>query len=258
MGLRGAACVVADSALREHPLVRELGIPTAEQGADGAFLLGEHEQALDLRPPGEHDRRGIQARFPPDANPPENRSSGAGRNPLVRAFGKKPIEEILDLTAGLGGDAYRLAHAGHRVRAFERDAAVYAVLISGWERARNRGSIPPAVALRLSFSHGDGADQIASLDGMNIGIYLDPMYPSPRHRSAKPRRELQVLRALLGGQGDAANLVERACEKAARVVVKRPHHADPIVSGASFEIETKLLRFDVYVNPMRMKASPGE
>jgi hypothetical protein len=84
------------------------------------------------------------------------------------------------------------------------------------------------------------------------------MYPPPRRSSAKPRRELQVLRALLGGQRDAADLVERAREKAARVVVKRPHHAEPLVPGASFEIETKLVRFDVYVNPKRMEAGSGE
>jgi hypothetical protein len=168
------------------------------------------------------------------------------------------VAYVVDLTAGLGGDAYRLAAAGHSVRGYERNAAVYAVLASGWDRARESAAVPSAVAERLSFAYGDGADQIAPLAGPNVGIYIDPMYPPPRRRSAKPRRELQVLRALLGAQGDAADLVERARQKAARVVVKRPNHADPLVAGASFEIETKLVRFDVYVNPERMEGTSSE
>ena len=136
--------------------------------------------------------------------------------------------------------------------ACERDPAVYAVLASGWEQARERGLVPVEVADRLQFELGDGATRIASLEGQDLGVYIDPMYPPPRRRSAKPRRELQVLRALLGGQQDAASLVERARERAARVVVKRPHHAQPLAPGASFETRTKLVRFDVYVNPERM------
>jgi len=256
-GFDAVTRVVADPGAFAWALVRELGFTRADGEADGAFLLSEHAGAIDLRPPGEHGRRGIQAHFPPDKNPSGSQQRGGGRNPLLRAFGKQ-IEEIYDLTAGLGGDSYRLAQAGHRVRAYERHPAVYAVLASGWERARNQAAIPAALIERLSFAYGDGADQIASLERPNLGVYVDPMYPPPRRSSAKPRRELQVLRALLGAQGDAAGLVECAREKAARVVVKRPHHADPLVPGASFEIETKLVRFDVYVNPKCMEASSGE
>jgi 16S rRNA (guanine1516-N2)-methyltransferase len=256
-GFHAVARVVVDDELLGCALIRELGFAKADFESEDTFLLSEYAGAIDLRPPGEHGRRGIQANFPPDKNPPSSSPRGGGRNPLVRAFGRQ-IGEILDLTAGLGGDAYRLAHAGHRVCGCERNPAVYAVLASGWERARKRGSIPAALGERLSFVYGEGADRIDSLEGPNLGVYIDPMYPPPRRSSAKPRRELQVLRALLGGQRDAADLVERAREKAARVVVKRPHHAEPLVPGASFEIETKLVRFDVYVNPKRMEADSGE
>ena len=249
--------VVASSSIAGQALISRLGFETAGVASESAFLIGEYESALDLRPPGEHGRRGVQAHFPPDKTS-ANRSQGRGpRNPLVRAFGNR-IEAILDLTAGFGGDAYRLAEAGHRVRAFERHPAVYAILASGWERALRDGAIPTAIADRLSFHYGDGGAEIESLVGPKLGVYVDPMYPTPRRRSAKPRRELQVLRLLLGQQNDAADLVERAREKAARVVVKRPHHAESLVPGASFEIETKLVRFDVYVNPAHMEATSDE
>ena len=215
-------------------------------GAD-VFMLGASEGALDLRPPGEHGRPGIRAVFPPDRG-------GAGRNPLVRAFGKRPLQ-IFDLTAGLGGDAYRLARAGHVVRAAERSPVVYALLESGWRAACEAGAVPEGIANRLEFVHEDGEAILPSVLGLDQGVYIDPMYPPPKRASAKPRRELQVLRALLGGQRDAAVLVEHARPRAARVVVKRPHHAEALVPGASFEVETKLVRFDVYVNPAKMSSA---
>jgi 16S rRNA (guanine1516-N2)-methyltransferase len=211
---------------------------------DDYFQLSTSGGALDLRPPGQHSRPGIRATFPPDRG-------GAGRNPLVRAFGKRTLR-IFDLTAGLGGDAYRLARAGHAVRAAERDSAVFALLASGWRAACEAGSVPETIANRLEFTHQDGDALLSSIEGLDQGVYIDPMYPPPKRSSAKPRRELQVLRALLGGQTDAAALVERARPCAARVVVKRPHHAEALVPGASFEVETKLVRFDVYVNPEKM------
>ena len=66
-----------------------------------------------------------------------------------------------------------------------------------------------------------------------------------------------VLRQLLGPQDDADALVTMARTRAARVVVKRPHRAAPLVPGVDFEIATKLVRFDVYLNPgvMSEKAS---
>ncbi len=247
--------VLLDPSLGEHPILRALGFERLQSPSPDAFLIGESDGALDLRPPGEHGRRGIQAAFPPDRG--SAAATGMRQSPLLRAFGKQ-IDQILDLTAGLGGDAYRLASAGHRVRASERDPAVYAVLASGWVRARERGLVPVEVADRLEFELGDGGTWLDSLEGQDLGVYLDPMYPPPRRRSAKPRRELQVLRALLGGQQDAASLVERARKRAARVVVKRPHHAQPLAPGASFETRTKLVRFDVYVNPERMRSRSDE
>lgn len=215
----------------------------------GDFLIGEHAGALDLRPPGAHDRPGIQAVFPPDTR--ATAPAGASKNPLVKAFGRH-IRQVFDLTAGLGADAYRLAEAGYRVRAFERDPVVFSVLESGWLRACRERRVSSEVIERLSFAQGEGGEQIATIDDLDVGVYIDPMYPPPKRKSAKPKRELQVLRALLGEQTDAGALVAMARERAARVVVKRPHHADALLAGANHQIETKLVRFDVYLNPKRM------
>ncbi len=262
--------VVAAPGAGHTELLERLAIPIAEVRPEDAYLLAARQGALELRPPDQADRAGIHARFPPDA---DRRRVGAARaHPLVRAFGGAALP-ILDLTAGLGADAYRLAEAGHRVRGVERDPAVFALLASAWAEAHRTGAVPPAIAARLDFVHADASAMLDALGpeagspagareveegcdpfaaDVSIGIYLDPMYPPPRKASALPRRELQVLRRLLAPSGDLPSLVARARARATRVVVKRPHHAPPVASGATFVVESKLVRFDVYLDPRRM------
>lgn len=224
--------------------------PPGAVGDAQTFLLCGSEEGLDLRPPGEHGRVGLRAVFPPDRG-------GGGAGPLGRAFGPR-IRVIHDLTAGLGGDAYRLARAGYRVRVVERDAVVHALLATGWASACARGGVPADLTERFEVeAPRDAGDRLSSIDALDEGVYFDPMYPKPKRASAKPRRELQILRAWLGSDEDTAPLVERACERAARVVVKRPHHAAPLVPEPSHTLESKLVRFDVYVNPSRLSGRKG-
>ena len=222
----------------------------ADDADEAAAFAARSERGtvLDLRPPGEHARPGVRAVFPPDRG-------GSGPNPLVRAFGhdaRKMPATCHDLTAGLGGDAYRLARAGYRVEGFERDPVVFALLESAWRAAEG---VPAEITERLSFREGDGRHAVEALDALDHGVYLDPMYPPPKRASAKPRRELQVLRSWLAPDTDTRPIVETARARVARVVVKRPHHAEPIVPGPSHTIESKLVRFDVYVNPARLSGA---
>jgi 16S rRNA (guanine1516-N2)-methyltransferase len=240
------ASVVATTGTGFAQRLRSLGIEIVASPPASAFVLVEVDGRLELRPPGEAHTPGIQAHFPPDRPTP-----GAPAHPLVRAFGKTRTT-IFDLTAGLGADAYRLAEAGHRVRACEREPALYALLETGWAEAQRQGRVAPSIAERLAFSHADAASVVASIEGEGVGVYLDPMYPPPRRASALPRREVQILRRLLGEAEAPAELLAAARARAARVVVKRPHHAPPLASGASFVVESKLVRFDVYLDPRRM------
>ena len=188
--------------------------------------------------------------FPPDH---ETRVAGA-RSPLAKAFGKK-ITSVYDLTAGLGGDSYRLALAGYRVRAWERNPAVFALLSSGWRGSVAQGRVPAELAERVAFHWGDSTAALDEFRGSALGAYFDPMYPGPKRSSALPKRVVQVLRNLLEGESEPIELVVAARERLSRVVVKRPHHAAPLVEGASFAIATKLVRFDVYLNPARMESA---
>jgi 16S rRNA (guanine1516-N2)-methyltransferase len=253
---RGVAAVAGT---RFEVLLGRLAIPVDPDPSRESYRLVEVDGALELRPPGEAERAGIRAHFPPDRKAP----GGQRAHPLVRAFGP-PAAGIFDLTAGLGSDAYRLAEAGHRVRACERDPVVFALLVTGWEEACRVGRVPAQIATRLEFIHADARVLLESIEdgedgerggspaGAGVAVYLDPMYPPKRSATALPRREIQVLRQLLGGAQDAAALLAEARARAARVVVKRPHHAPALASGASFVLESKLVRFDVYLDPRRM------
>ncbi len=229
---------------RYGDLIDELGLPRASEPAEDHFLLLESGQGLELRPPGELARPGLRAVFPPDREAATSRA----RPPISRAFGSR-IHTVLDLTAGLGGDACRLAAAGHRVEAWEREPALVALVLSAWSEALDAGRVPPEVASRLSFHGGDAVDGLGRLGGHGVGAYLDPMYPGTRGRSARPRRALQILRVLIPDEEPPLRLLQAARERVARVVVKRPHRAPPLAEGVSFTTRTKLLRLDVYVNP---------
>jgi 16S rRNA (guanine1516-N2)-methyltransferase len=166
----------------------------------------------------------------------------------------KRIRQVFDLTAGLGGDAYRLASCGYRVEACERNPVVFALLVSGWQRAREEGHVPEAVAAGLAFRFADSSERFDEIGELRAGVYLDPMYPPPRRASALPKRALQVLRSLLGEDGGVEELVAAARARSPRVVVKRPRHAEPVAEGVGFEVETKLVRYDVYLDPGKLEA----
>jgi len=229
-------------------------IEEAPDVATASFRLGRSDGVFDLRPPDAPDRPGIRAVLPPDAH---GAKGGGRRNPLLRAIGPR-VERVIDVTAGLGGDAFRIAMSGLPVHACERDPVVFALLASGLADAIARGTIDAATGQRLTIERVDGREAVEALDAQDVAVYVDPMYPPPKRASAKPRRELQVLRAWLGRGAasaleESAVLVERARARAARVIVKRPHHADPLVGPPDFVIESKLVRFDVYANPERMR-----
>jgi 16S rRNA (guanine1516-N2)-methyltransferase len=164
---------------------------------------------------------------------------------------KRPLR-MLDATAGLGTDAFVLAHLGHRVLMCERDPVVVELLRSGLERATRRGDAAVAgVVGRLSLSAGDAREcDSALLRDLDV-IYLDPMFPQ-RLKSAAVKKEMALLQWLLGDAStvqDADSLLRWALQQdPARVVVKRPLRAESVASlPPAHRIEGKAVRYDVYV-----------
>jgi len=169
---------------------------------------------------------------------------------VVKAVGgKKALNlNLVDATAGLGQDSLILALFGFNLQLIEGSPIVHALLEDGLSRASKSDQMGlRAAANRIQLFPGDSRVLLPQLEEVDI-IYLDPMFPE-RNKSAKVKKNMQVLQQLLGHEHTPANLLEISLNKARRrVVVKRPRHAvwlndlkpSQVVAGKSS-------RFDIYL-----------
>ncbi|MBF0341622.1 MAG: class I SAM-dependent methyltransferase [Magnetococcales bacterium] len=170
------------------------------------------------------------------------------RQTLARAAGLKngqPRPSILDATPGLGRDAFILAALGCRVTMVERSPVVHALLEDGLRHAREAG-LPEAQ--RLTLALGNAMEWLLSAtDQAWEVIYLDPMHPE-RCKSALVKKELRLLREVVGADTDGDLLLEAALRRAGqRVVVKRPRLGDPLAgSPPNGVVRGESVRYDLY------------
>lgn len=168
------------------------------------------------------------------------------RQPLARAVGRR-ARNIVDVTAGLGDDALLLAALGYRVTAIERCPIVGALLRDGIMRAYADRKLATVLHQRFTLIIGEASELLAGLDPVPDTIYMDPMFPPKRKRSALARKSVRVLRELVGDDEDAPQLLQFCLRHAKqRVVVKRPHYAEPLMERPSLSYSGKLVRYDVY------------
>lgn len=195
-------------------------------------------------------------------------TTGPGRSlrqPLMRAVGLRKGDprrpSVLDATAGLGEDAWRLACAGCAVRAVERHPVVAALLEDAIARARAHfaGDRSPVIEVTTGESRAlleqlaarrdaspDCADERGAGFSVPEVVYIDPMFP-PGRKTAE-RKPMRLLRTLVGGDVDAEALLAPARQAAlSRVVVKRGRRAAPLAGAASAASHLgRAVRYDVY------------
>ena len=189
-----------------------------------------------------------------DGKSKHRRQYGGGKKqPLAKACGldKHPKWRIFDATAGLGKDAFVLASLGGHVTLCEQHPALYSLLVDALSRAAKDDEVG-AIVTHMSCVHYDAVEYLDMVEKTPESrpdvVYLDPMYPD-RKKSAKIKKEMQILQALVGHTGDAENLLDQAIQTALhRVVVKRPKSADPLGHHAvSYTVSSVNTRYDVYV-----------
>lgn len=169
---------------------------------------------------------------------------GISSQPLVRASGDRG--RLLDATAGLGGDSWILAAAGFSVTAIERSALVCQVLRDGVDRAKADSRLA-TIANRIDVRQENAVNVLQSNSDSWATIYLDPMYP-PKLGSALAPKPIRLVRDAVGDDLDSADLFCAAvAAKCGRIVVKRPHHAEPLCANPDIVFNSKLVRYDVYV-----------
>ncbi len=167
------------------------------------------------------------------------------RQPLARAFGKK-ARNVIDATAGYCQDALLLALMGFRVTAVERSAVVATLAEDGLKRLEAHTGA--SLSKRLELVNQDSRDFLVSSAPRPDAVYLDPMFPSKRKKSAAVKKEMRLLRDLVGDDADALELFEVSRRVAQdRVVVKRPDDAPPLAPAPSMSLPGKLVRYDVYL-----------
>lgn len=231
-------------------LAAELNIPfTAVADKHYQYLLTLTDQHLELRLNNSKSSKPLYVDLI-SGKMGHRLKYGGGKGQLIaRAVGltRKKNLSILDVTAGLGRDAFVLASLHCKVIMIERSKIIAALLADGLYRAK---TVPWAQELAIDLLVMDANAYLKSLSVENYPdvIYLDPMFPQVK-KSALVKKEMRILRDLVGEDLDATELLTCALTKASyRVVVKRARLA-PALRGPkpTMAIVGKSSRYDVYV-----------
>ncbi len=167
-----------------------------------------------------------------------------------QALGKK-TRTVIDATGGWGGDAILMCMQGYDVTIVERLPLMVALIEDGLKRL---SKLPPFLDGQLILPKIVCAESIEFLSystGCADCVYLDPMFPAKKKKSAASNKYMQLLQWLAGPDLDADLVAVSAVENFSRVAVKRPSYARPlaeeIIGKPSTQFSSKLVHYDVYV-----------
>ncbi|MDG1081122.1 MAG: class I SAM-dependent methyltransferase [Porticoccaceae bacterium] len=233
------------------------------------YLLEFTEQGLSLRPSADKGYGSIICDFAGSEHSHRRRYGGGNGQAIAKAVGVsgKFAPQVLDVTAGLGGDGFVLASLGCTVRMLERNPIVHNLLADGLSRGIEAGQQQldlgdnelSAVINRLSLLEGNSVNYLSHLVAALTQpdsdtavwrpdvVYVDPMFPL-RKKSAKVKKQMQAFHAIVGADPDADDLLVNALAVAKyRVVVKRPTGAGFLAeTKPNYSLEGKSTRYDIY------------
>ena len=176
--------------------------------------------------------------------------TGGGRGqalPRAAGFTKGRTPSVVDATAGLGRDSYLLASLGAEVTLIERSPEIYALLNGGLVRASAAGGEAAETVARMTLLFGDAKALLPEL--APEVVLVDPMHP-PRGNTALVKKEMRILRAIVGSDLDAGDLMREALAAATkRVVLKYPLRAEGMARlvPPTHQIRGKTTRYDVFM-----------
>ena len=258
--------VVAISADRGIPksqldkLAQQTSLALSSPTIDADFLLHITTDKLELRKIEKTLKKPTKNTLAISVNFTEGKAhhrrlhgGGKGQD-IAKAVGLHKIDQpkVLDLTAGMGGDAFVLASLGATVTMVERNIIVYALLNDGLNRAKLiHDDELQAIISRLSLIKQNATEYLNQLQESEYPdvIYLDPMFPS-RTKSAQVKKEMQFFYDIVGSDEDSEALLLLALKMAKkRIVVKRPRLAPELTKSAkpAFQITGKTTRYDIYL-----------
>lgn len=211
-----------------------------------AFVLTWRNGALKLVDREFPKQEGLAVDIQP--RPGEQRSYPAPKKgPLALALGRK-TQTIIDATTGWAQDSLHMFRMGFDVLCIERSPVMRELIQDGFNRLSQLDWVQNLQLRSPQLLAGNAIDLLPSFEQKPDCIYLDPMFPAKRKKSALSKKSMRVLRDLLGDDEDRTQLFETAMKTAGkRVVVKSPDYAEPIGGKPNESIHGKLLRYDIYL-----------
>ncbi len=247
-GILAVCCECPDDRERHQQLAERLSIPCytqIEEQIPERVFLSWRQDALTLCDRSQLKKGGLIVEVNP--RPGEQKSWPAPKTgALAQAIGRK-TRTVIDATTGWGQDALHLFRMGYQVRCLERSPVMFELLQDGWNRL---GALDWVQRLQLACPElvlGSSIDILSGIIEKPDCIYLDPMFPPKRKKSALAKKPMVILRDLLGDDLDREQLFGAALKAAGKkVVVKCPDDAEPLGGVPDESFKGKLLRFDVY------------
>ncbi|MDD5460492.1 MAG: class I SAM-dependent methyltransferase [Methylococcales bacterium] len=165
---------------------------------------------------------------------------------LAQALGRK-TKTVVDATTGWGQDSLHIFRMGYELLCIERSPIMAELLTDGFMRLAQQDWMQKLNLQTPGLLTGNAIDLLASLESTPDCVYIDPMFPPKRKKTALAKKSMRILRDLLGDDQDKEQLFEAALNSAdKRVVVKSPDYGEPLGGKPDESFQGKLLRFDVY------------
>lgn len=234
--------------LAERLGVLSLPIGEAKQRESASFFLIYRDGCLKLLDRPLLNKGGLMVEI--DPRPGEQHSWPAPKTGVfAQAIGKK-TRTIVDATAGWAQDSLAMFRMGYRVACIERSPVMAELIRDGLERLAEKDWVRRRSLPVPKLIVGDAIEILQGLPERPDCIYLDPMFPPKRKKSAQAKKSMAVLREILGDDLDREALFGAAFAAAGkRVVVKSPDYAEPLGAKPDQSFRGKLVRYDVYLKP---------
>lgn len=226
-------------------------LPAYQIPGNGELLLSAGPDGLRLEGQGLSMKGDLLSMIP------RIREANLRRELLIKASGisrrgsEADEKQLLavDATAGMGEDALLLSAAGFRVRLYEKDPVIAALLKDSLERAEKAPELKEVIA-RMELIAGDSIAAMEQMEETPDVILLDPMFPE-RKKSGLVKKKFQLLHYLEEPCEDEEALLQAAISAdPGRIVIKRPLKG-PFLCGLKpdFSMPGNSVRYDCLLKP---------
>jgi 16S rRNA (guanine1516-N2)-methyltransferase len=237
---------VISAALAARLAVPLLSISQFAENTQHAYALIYRSGCLCLIDKAQIKKGGLAVEIEPRSG--EQHSWPAPKKGIfAQAIGKK-THTIVDATTGWAQDSLALFRMGYQLSCIERSPVMAELIADGLKRLSVKDWVKNRQISVPQLQPGNAIDVLQQLTFQPDCIYLDPMFPPKRKKSALAKKSMTTLRDILGDDLDRHELFAAAmATNSKRIVVKSPDYAEPLGGRPSQTFQTKLVRYDVYL-----------